>query len=393
MSLACALALGIAIGGTPDGGSSQDPAARLPEIHRKAASIDPGTPQARVLAGELGEIGRFYLERGQTGRSIELLEEAYGLDDQNGLVLAQLTLAYVRAENFAFARFYLELAEQLVPKAPPEAYAYLGEVYYSLHRLEDAVLAWEQFQRLEGADPDTLRRLSRARQELSLASGQSYLQADHFVFYSDPGVSSETVARVSESLEKSYREQAAFFGTGLAGDQIVILYGGRAYFSLVSVPDWVSGVYDGKIRVSIDPDAQADLRFASVLSHELAHAMIRQASRDGVPGWLHEGLAQWLEGRRLTRAEIREAFRGRVPYSLAEMEGNLARKADRAVARSNYVQALGLVEFLVAHRGEGSLACLIRDLGEGISLEQALLREMGLTSAELLKAWKAWVGL
>lgn len=392
MALVCAFLLGIALGGVPTA-HLEDPAAKLSAVREKAASAAPGTAQARAIAVELEEIGRSYLDRGDNGPAIELLEEAYGFDDENGLVLAELTLAYVRAENFAFARFYLEFAERQAPKAPPEAYAYLGEVYYSLHRLEDAVLAWEQFERLEGGDPRTLRRLSRARQELSLALGQRYLQTEHFVFYSDPTVSPETVARVSESLEKGHREQAAYFGTELRGDQIVILYGGRSYFSLVSVPDWVSGVFDGKIRVSIDPDAQSDVRFDAVLVHELAHAMIRSASRDAAPGWLHEGLAQWLEGRRRTRAEIREAFRGRTVHSLSDMEGNLARKADRVAARSNYVEALGLVEFLIERRGEGAVACLVRDLGDGMPLEDALRLEAGLTSSELVAAWKAWAGL
>ncbi len=377
----------------PASARGDDPSARLPAIRERAAQVAPGTAKAKVVAAELEGVGRFYLDRGDTGRAIELLEEAYALDDQNGLVLAELTLAYVRVENFAFARFYLELAEQLVPKAPPAAYAYLGEVYYSLHRLEDAILAWEQFQRLQGADPKTLRRLLGARQELSVAAGQTYLQTDHFGFFSDPQVSAQTVARVSESLEKSYREQEAFFGKGLSGDQIVILYGGRTYFSLVSVPDWVSGVFDGKIRVSIDPEAQSDSRFEAVLAHELAHAMIRNAAGDAAPGWLHEGLAQWLEGRRRPRSEIREAFRGRAPYSLAELDANLARRSDRAAARTNYVEALGLVEFLVARRGEGAVACLVRALGEGIPLDEAMRREMGLGSGEIVPRWKAWAGL
>src|SRR4029077_14039017 len=84
----------------------------LDALRRRSAPGEPGTPAARKLASELGRIGAGYLEAGDNGRAIELLEEAYGWDEQNGLVLSELTLAYVRAEDFAFARFYLELAEQ-----------------------------------------------------------------------------------------------------------------------------------------------------------------------------------------------------------------------------------------------------------------------------------------
>jgi hypothetical protein len=73
------------------------------------------------------------------------------------------------------------------------------------------------------------------------------------------------------------------------------------------------------------------------------------------------------------------------------MEGNLARRGDRAAARSNYVEALGIVEFLIERNGAGALACLVRGLGEGRNV--ALRLETGLTPDELFRRWKEWVRL
>jgi hypothetical protein len=75
------------------------------------------------------------------------------------------------------------------------------------------------------------------------------------------------------------------------------------------------------------------------------------------------------------------------------MEGNLSRKADRAAARGNYVQALGLVQYLAQKSGEGSLACLVLGLGEGLALPDALRRETGLSPERLLWEWKKWAQL
>jgi tetratricopeptide (TPR) repeat protein len=367
--------------------------AELQALRRRAADVRPGTAEARPVAAELGRIGRGYLEKGDTGRAVELFEEAYGYDPENGLVLALLTLTYVRRSDFPFARFYLDLAEQRAPRAPAEAYEILGEVYYSLNRLEDALLAWEHFQRLGGDKPAALRRLMKVRQELALASGQRYLETERFSFFWDPAISPVTVERIADRLAATYRVQSAFFGTDLPGVQIVVLYSGRSYFSLVSVPDWVSGVFDGKIRVSLDPDGGLTDELSAVLAHELAHAFIRHASADRAPGWLHEGLAQWWEGKRIPRYEVRDDFRSRSPYTLAEMEGNLARRADRSAARANYVQALALVEYLFERSGEGAVACLVRDLGEGQTFSEALRAETGLTADELFRKWKEWARL
>ncbi|MGH9388623.1 MAG: peptidase MA family metallohydrolase [Vicinamibacteria bacterium] len=395
-----ALLFAVALGGSQaqvasphSGPEGSDLGKRLLALHRRSEAVRPGTPEARVLCRELGEVGRGYLDAGDPGRAIEILEEAYGWDNDNGLVLAELTLAYVRAEQYPFARLYLELAEERAPHAPPEIYAVLGEVYYSLNRVEDALLAWELFERLGGEDPRILRRLAHARNELSLAAGQKFLGADDFSLYFDAAVSRETVERIARRLSEVYREQSAGCEARLPADQVVILYAGRAYFSLVSIPDWVSGVFDGKIRVCLDPDGGVTPQLQAVLSHELAHALIRQASRDRAPGWLHEGLAQWWEGKRLLRNEFREAMGGRSPFTLDELEGNLARKADRATARASYAQALGLIEYLVQERGMGSLACLLRDLADGIALADALQKETGFSPEQLLSRWKAWAGL
>ena len=173
-----------------------------------------------------------------------------------------------------------------------------------------------------------------------------------------------------------------------------MLYAGRNYFSLVSIPDWVAGVFDGKIRICIDPDTGVTPTLDGLLAHELAHAMIRKVSADRAPGWLHEGLAQWCAGRRLNARDFREIFRGgRKPATLAEMEGSLARKSERAAARASYAEALGLVEYLAQHRGEGTVVCLVRAFAEGLSTEEALVRETGMTGAQLVGAWRAWVGV
>ncbi|HXM78641.1 MAG TPA: hypothetical protein VOA00_05340 [Thermoanaerobaculia bacterium] len=393
------LLLGLALGAVAptaalgQAAPGEDLEKRLTAARRRANAAAPGAPEAKAVASELGEIGAAYIARGDTGRAVELLEEAYGWDADNGLVLARLTLAYVRAEDFPFARFYLELAEQRAPRAPPEAYAVLGEVYYSLNRVEDAVLAWEQFERLGGGDPRVLSRLARAREELSLSSKQKYREIGDFVFYFDSVIPAEIVDRIGESLAVTSRQLTAFIGTELPGPQVVILYAGRAYFSLVSVPEWVSGVFDGKIRVSLDPGGGVTPQLQTVLSHELVHALVRQVSRDRAPGWLHEGLAQWGEGKRILRSEFREAMGGHSPYTFAEMEGHLSRKADRATARASYAEALGLVEYLIQVRGLGSLQCILRDLADGLTLSDALAKETGFSFQQLLSQWKAWAGL
>jgi tetratricopeptide (TPR) repeat protein len=375
----------------PDSASA--PVRRLAQLRREMQSSHP--PAAAATSSRLNDIALEFVDARDLPQAVELLSEAVGLDPDNGVALANLILAYLKQENFELARFYLELsAETVVRRNPdPRAYLAIGDLCSASNRLEDAVTAWEHYRRLGGSDPAALARLDRAKRELSVTPGQRVLQSDRFALYTDAAISPEAAERVEAYLEQQYRLQSAFFETSLDGTQIVILYGGRAYFSLVSAPTWVSALFDGKIRVAVEPGGGLAPELETVLAHELAHAFIRHLSRDRAPGWLHEGLAQWWEGRRILPGEFRKAFAGQPPRSLSDMERNLARRVDRSTARSNYAEALGLIEYLIQHHGEGALVCLLRDLADGLSMEEALSRETVLTPARLLSAWKAWAGL
>ena len=246
--------------------------------------------------------------------------------------------------------------------------------------------------RLGGQDPALLRRLARARDEFAAARGQRSLSTEHFAVFAEPAVPDALVRSAADDLEAAHRAQSSFFGAPLAARQVVILYGGRGFFALASVPDWVSGVYDGKIRVALRPNAAEPGVLSGVLAHELAHALMRQLSGDRAPAWLHEGLAQWLEGRRLTRSELRRETGKQAARSIEDLEGNLPRPMDRVQARALYAQSLSLIEYVAQARGEGALACLVSRLSDGEPLADALRAETGWTSAQLYSGWKVWAG-
>ena len=113
-------------------GDSRGPAGRAGERPRDrrdpsaGGEVAPGSRQAADVSRELERDGRGLPRGGRLDRAIELLVEAYALDEDNGLVLAELTLCYVRAEDYDDARFYLRRAEERADRAPPEIYGVLG---------------------------------------------------------------------------------------------------------------------------------------------------------------------------------------------------------------------------------------------------------------------------
>jgi tetratricopeptide (TPR) repeat protein len=372
-------------------GQAAEPGERaIAELHRRAERAVPGSAEARDVSEDLARLGRRCLDEAKPGCAVELLGEAYALDENNGLVLAELTLAYVRAEDYDSARFYLKRAQTEVLRAPPEAYAVLGQIYDGLHRLDDAVDAWTEFARLGGQDPDVLSRLARVREERALASGQRSLATEHFRIFADAAVTEGTVSDAGTALERAYGSEAALLGAELPSSQVVVLHAGRHYFSLVSAPSWGSGLFDGKIRVVLAPDGAEPTGLSAVLTHELAHSLVRQASRGSAPAWLHEGIAQWCEGRRLPPRDARAAVGASPAGSLDALGQRFGRRLDAAAARASYAEALSLVEYLIALRGEGALRCVLARLAARDSFREALRSETGLSPEQLYAGWRNW---
>ena len=145
---------------------------------------------------------------------------------------------------------------------------------------------------------------------------------------------------------------------------------------------------------AVEPETQLRSELSGVLAHELAHALIRKNSNDRAPGWLHEGLAQWLEGRRIPRSEFRRLLGGgRHADLLSALDVRFRRASEVASARAHYAEALGLVEFLVAERGEGAVSCVIEDLAAGITLEDSLRQEAQMSELQFVSRFKTWAGL
>jgi tetratricopeptide (TPR) repeat protein len=366
---------------------------RLDALRREAAGRNPPSPH--VLSERLTAIGNEFVRDGRFPEAIELFSEALGYDPESGDALSELIIAYLHNGDVEFADFYLEQATAggVSRSSTPDRYRTIGDLFASLHRLEEAVSAWDSFRRLGGSDPALDARLDRARRELSIRQPQRVRTSDRLLLYTDASISEAVTDRVEEHLEAELETLRRFFASDEQVDtQVVVLYDGRGYFSLVSIPTWVSGVFDGKIRVSLESPARWSAELAGVLSHELAHSYLRAVSRGRAPAWLHEGLGQWFAGERLPRRDLGSWFSRQKVRSIGEMDAFLAHRTDREGARDVYLEALGLTQFLIEERGTGAVRCLVADLGAGIPFEEAVRRQTAWTGEQLVSHWKAAIG-
>lgn len=311
------------------------------------------------------------LEVGDCGLAVELLEQALGARPEDAIL----------RENLAEA---------------------LARLARELHREEGASeLALAHLKRaadLDAGRGDLAQLLTRWSAEAELEAGFRLDETDHFEFRYD-GDRRELLAGgvhdLSQELEAAYQELGEFFGlfpVEAGGGKVrVVLYQRGEFGTVGGLGDWVVGLFDGTVRLAIEDLAGERGRLGETLRHELVHAFTHRVGAGRLPGWLDEGLAQWLEGGSLGR---REAALAQARASLATgglhpwgaLAGSLATWSDgEAVARA-YAQSLLLVDLLVREYGERLVIELVEGCGAGHSPEEAFRARIQLDLWEAVSA-------
>ena len=160
---------------------------------------------------------------------------------------------------------------------------------------------------------------------------------------------------------------------------VVMLYTEQQFRDVTRAPEWSDGVYDGRIRIPAAGASKRPDTFERVLVHELAHAMITSIAADGVPAWLHEGLAQHFEGENVAAARRRLKAAGRV-IPLSNLEVSFTH-LDAAGARIAYDQSLIAVDMLLQRPGF-VWTRLLHELS-GSTRTEAALRSFGISYSDL----------
>lgn len=200
------------------------------------------------------------------------------------------------------------------------------------------------------------REGSRQRSEYSRRFFVSYREDDH----------DKLISSVFETLESAADEFSDITGILVPEAPIEVVLYRREVFQdiLPGGPQWSEGVFDGRIRVPISPDAAKDPQglLAIILRHEFSHALLAaKASGRNWPTWFDEGLAQYLSCR--GRACQGFSF-GPTPGQFSEIRlltepfvTLSAIEAGRAYAHSLY-----LVRLMARQKSESALKTVFRDL-------------------------------
>ena len=302
----------------------------------------------------------------QPALAAERLRRAILLRPDDSEPRSALVAALLEASDWTGAE---AAARDLLARSPrhPEALRALG---FALMRQDRSREAQEALRAsLEAReDPATRALFERVQKAQSDERGMREQHLAHFNVRYD-GETHEDVGReILRALERHYATLARTFDHQPASTIPVVLFSEQSYFDATGAPFWSGGQYshfDGRVSIPIGGLSPAlTPTLDDVLIHEVGHAFIGDISRGVAPRDIHEGLAQYLEGRRVDSALGSAGLR-------ALSEGRMSE------VQAFYYSALAFVEQLQAERGQGGINDLLRAMGETGNVDEAFRRVYG----------------
>lgn len=281
-------------------------------------------------------------------------------------------IAALDAGEFEKAIGMFERCRAAVPAEPvfttnlAEAFARFSLVEEDQGTAESRALALQHLERAAELAPsreDIQKRLAQIRRLAESEKGFYSESSEHFELSFD-GARTDlqwSTSDITRKLEAAYQDFGELFGLwpveGGRPRIRVVLYRKSGFHEATGIGHWAVGVYDGAVRVPVEDLGKEQSTLERVLRHEVAHAFIRESGGNGVPGWLNEGLAQWLEpafvvdrGRAVDAA--RKRLRGQTLIPLSDLQGPLGENRSDAEVTLAYTEALALCGWIDSTFGE-----------------------------------------
>ncbi len=250
----------------------------------------------------------------------------------------------------------------LLALSPGDAEAARG-VAYALVRQDRAREATELLTTFLSAheDRETRAFLARIQHDQGVEKSLDEAKLAHFHVRYDGDAHEDVGREILRLLDRHYATLALRFDHQPVQPVPVILLSRESYYDATGAPAWSGGQYDsfdGRVRIPIlGLSAALTPELDETLIHELTHSFVADLSRGLAPREVHEGLAQYMEGKRISQLD----------------EGRLRALADGRLRGVSgfYFSALWLVEDLLAERSQGGINDLLRAMSASGNVDEA----------------------
>jgi len=354
-------------------------------LSRTQSEARSGGRQASERAARaLHAASQFELAHGDMERALTDEVSALNYSPENPKILMNVAYLHLRRSEYKGSLEYLERARRVAPD-DPEVAKLAGWAYYGMVKLDQAIAEWKRALAL-GPDPQVEQALAKALRDNQEEQNCRENESTHFTLRYDGNAEPELAREVLRALEMHFSAIESELNYSPPDSIGVVLYTQQAFSDITRAPGWVGALNDGRIRVPVQGLTSLTPDLSRILKHELTHSFIQQKTHSRAPIWMHEGLAQFVEGQRSrdNAAVLVQVYDEKQAMRLAEME-NSWMQLSGPVAGYAYAWALANMEYIVQTDGMGDVERILSRIAEGSSTEAAIQEVLHLNYDDLEK--------
>ncbi|HXA17802.1 MAG TPA: hypothetical protein VN380_12470 [Thermoanaerobaculia bacterium] len=258
-----------------------------------------------------------------------------------------------------------------------------------------AAQAWpeaaEMLQRVssikDGPDVGTLlQRLELRRQ---LATSPAVVTTQHFAVHTTADVPVTVAERIGEILEAELLRVSARLGTSNFTPVRVNVLRWDDFRNQLTFSDQILGFYDGEITIPFGNVSRFRDTVVAILSHEMTHAIVAQATGDNAPRWFQEGVAQRME--LVERQEnIFQLQRDQQFLAFDLIGPTMTSSIDPLAIGQAYLIAETFIHFLEDRYGPAAVTKMMTEFGAGHDTTEAILAVTGKTIPDIDREFRTW---
>jgi hypothetical protein len=352
-------------------------------ISRVDQEVLTGGPSAAIRASVAHHAAaQFELTHGDVPASMDQERRALELQPGNVLLLLNIGYGHLRLSEFSSALEYLEKAKR-VAQDSAEVAKLMGWAYFGLNRIPEAVEEWKRAQKIQ-PDPEVAKALEKAERDARAEVGFREGQTTHFVIHYTGDAAPLLAGEILRALEIHFSQISAMLDYTPPEPIGVILYTDQQFQDITRAPSWAGAINDGRIRIPIQGLTSVTDDLSRELRHELTHSFLQQKMRGRCPTWLQEGVAQWMEGRRVGKSAgtLMSAYDSQSAIPLRDLEVSWMGLSGSGASFA-YGWSLAVIETILSSGSTDDLTHLLDSIANGKSSEAAVREVLHESYAEL----------
>jgi tetratricopeptide (TPR) repeat protein len=343
------------------------------ELEAKLKNNPSDKELINILVTSLNAIAFAEDQAGHKTKAKELLERSLKWQPNNSNALMLLSKNEIDTGHYNEA---VRQARKAVEADPKNQFAHylLGQGYYLLENLQDAVNAWQTALKL-GENALIREDLTKAKNELARAKDFTSSRSRFFnIVIEGDSLNNGLESQLLVVLENKYDTLRRSFSYEPKERISAIFYTKSTFSDITQAPSWAGALNDGKLRVPIGGVSSVDDELTRTITHELTHSFVYFKAQGKCPVWLNEGIAQVMEGKsaNVYHTQLAALIAGNPQFGLKVLSGSFT-GFSTAQALVAYAYSLAAVEML-SQRGISTLMDILGDLSQNYTIDQALSR-------------------